>query len=526
MSDRDAVMLSFPTRWRLAALGQPARVTDDDDDPGGLGAIPDYPVGVLPATAQALIAAHTLPTALVGGAMLAALASAVGGAATLEVSDTWKERPILWVAAVAPAGAGKSPAQALAFTPLREHDLDVLVDDMTMEALARVLAKANGSAGFDVDELAQLVQGMGEYKGGASGDRGRLLKLWDGAPWNPKRVADGKKGQLGLDLRIAKPTVAICGGLQPHLHGILGGERDGLRPRWLPHLAVLPDALPEVGGLTTRAAVDGWRELLDAIMGVRQQPRTWRLTTAGLYTFNAYRRAWKQQAREPEPPGVSAALEKADRHLARIALVLAEADQPGAGGPVGEDVIERAAQLVSFVLDSWRALPEQGTGLGLTRRDQVLGDAVERLAAWVEDRPARQATTRQIQRAGVAGVRKVAEVKALVGEYEERYPATVETTAPERGGHPVTTVHARKRARARSSVEYPTLDLRAPANPPTRAKSGPVGSPDTRSPDTRSPDARPAFRANGRVAAQMGVATGNAHRPDTPINERHEGGPR
>jgi hypothetical protein len=493
---------------QAAQTGQEIRARIDaraePDDDGTLGEVPAYPISALPVAAQALIATHALPPALIGGPILAALATAIGGRGALNVTDSWRERAILWVANVAPAGAGKSPAQTLAFKPLRDADADVLVDDMTLEALARMLASGDGAAGFDVDELTQLIRGLGEYKGGHGGDRGRLLARWEGGPWNAGRVGDGKKGKLGVDLRIARPTVVICGGLQPHLHGVLGGERDGLRPRWLPHVAELPPDADDVGVIDI-AALDAWRELVDAILTRRGRNRTWTLTAAARAKFNALRRGWKQQARGPEPPGISGALVKADKHLARVALVLAEADNPGHGGVVAPDVIERAARIVGFALDSWRALPEQGSSLGLTRRDQVLGEAVERLAAWIEDRPERKATRREIQRAQVAGIRKPSELAALLDDYAQHYPGTVTTTTPEGGGLPVVTVRARKRVRAYSGVGFPDTGCAPNAEPHSKATSDPNDVADTDLADTDQPTPVPAD--NGRPPDLMGALT-------------------
>src|SRR5204863_10201068 len=96
-----------------------------DSDPATLGATPCYPADALDTPARQLVEhgeAAGLPTALVGGAVLAALAAAVGPQAEIEVNPTWSERAILWVPLLAPRGAGKSPAQSLAFRPPREHD--------------------------------------------------------------------------------------------------------------------------------------------------------------------------------------------------------------------------------------------------------------------------------------------------------------------------------------------------------------------------------------------------------------------
>src|SRR5207253_2903130 len=115
-------------------------------------------------------------------------------------------------------------------------------------------------------ELSQLLRGLGEYKQGGGGDRGRLLALWTGAPWDYSRVS----GET--DIRIAKPTVVICGGLQPTYLNLLGREEDGLRPRWFLHLSGLPG--PRQGrGQPPRA----WDVLVRKLLDRRQEKRTWRL---------------------------------------------------------------------------------------------------------------------------------------------------------------------------------------------------------------------------------------------------------
>ena len=156
----------------------------------------------------------------------------------------------------------------MGFGPLRDHDaqLDdetdgtpVRLGDQTLEACARSLHAAAGAAGgIDIDELATLLRGVGEYKRGGGGDRGRFLSLWSGAPWSFDRVAGGGKTN-NVKLRISRPTLAICGGLQPPLHELLGGDDDGLRPRWLPHLAALPKT---TGSLAGGRPVVGWQKLI------------------------------------------------------------------------------------------------------------------------------------------------------------------------------------------------------------------------------------------------------------------------
>lgn len=202
-----------------------------------LEGIPDYPVEALPEAARALVRRATdagLPASLVGGAAVGAMAAAIGSSAQMDVLSN--ERATLWLPLIAPAGAGKSPAQALAFGPLREHDAAatddecILLGDLTLEAVARELDAVGGAAALDVDELPVLLRGLGEYKRAGGGDRARFLALWTGAPWRFTRVGAGGK-RNALRLRIQRPTVVICGGLQPHLHELLGSDEDGSRAR-------------------------------------------------------------------------------------------------------------------------------------------------------------------------------------------------------------------------------------------------------------------------------------------------------
>ena len=256
---------------------------------------------------------------------------------------------------------------------MRDHDAqleedddgDVRFGDLTLEALARSLHGAQGAGALDLDELSVLLRGFGEYKRGGGGDRGRFLGLWSGAPWSFARVAGGDKRNK-VKLRISRPTLVICGGLQPALHELLGGEEDGLRPRWLPHLAAAPET---VGDLGHGRHPNDWQLLLGAhLLPKRHSPRTWRLGDDGLEAFQGHRKRYKTAARGCESASTSAALVKADVHLARIALVLAEAGAPGRGGEVAVSEVSRAARIVDFTLDCWRALPEQG-GLALSRVD-------------------------------------------------------------------------------------------------------------------------------------------------------------
>jgi hypothetical protein len=473
-----------------------------------LGDVPEYPAGALPAAARQLVeygVTGGTPAALLGGAVLAALAAAVGPAAEIEVRASWHERPILWLPLLASRGAGKSPSQGIALGPLRDHDRQltdqergrrVLLGDMTLEALARSLNASSGGAALDADELAVLLRGLGEYKR-SSGDRGRFLQLWTGAPWSFIRVGASGKAENAIDFRIHRPTLVIVGGLQPQLHELLGGEEDGMRPRRLPHLAQMPnvETAREQGDMPA-----GWGDLLRELLGMRGRERTWQLAPDARAAFEGHRRHWKRQARGLETASTAAALVKADVHLARVALVVAEAEAPGAGTVIAAEVIERAAAIVGYSLDCWRALPEQG-GLALSHRDERLDRAIARLIAWLEEHGG-SASRRDLQQARVAGARTAADLEALLQRYQASYPGAVTEVVPDHGGLPTITVNAPPRRRSSYGVDSVNTEVSSGQKAYEHGQSDAVDTVNSADVNTESGNTAPEAPGAARTCAE------------------------
>lgn len=431
--------------------------------------VPVYPIAAWDHLAPLLEAGQAagLPSALLGGGMLAAAATAVGPLASI-AGLSWDERAILWVPLLGPRGTGKSPAQDVALAPLREHDNrvfpgyrqareawlatpvrdrsprpprdpTVLVGDLTLESLARLLQDRPG-LGADVDELQSFIRGLGQYKHEGGADRGLTLALWSGAPWRFTRVGSGGSGLPAVDIHVPQPQLVIVGGLQPALHGLLGGDEDGLRPRWLPHL--VPATPTAQAGELDPGLLRFWEALLvDDLLACREESRRWQLTPAAQERFAEHQQRWKLAARDPDSSAsLSAALLKGDRHLLRVALVLAETGAPGRGGSVEAEVVDRAAALVDFSLECWRALPENDT-LSLSAKTARLDRAVDRLRAWLEEHGG-QATRRELLRGHVAGVRTVDDLAALLRRYEAVYPGTVRQEPTPGRGPGAEVVHA------------------------------------------------------------------------------------
>jgi hypothetical protein len=412
-----------------------------------LPGIPEYPVDALTGPLREIIeagAAAGLPAALVGGAALGAVAT-VCGMADLQVYETWTVRPCLWVPLIAPAGGGKTPAITLARRKLRELDAKAhgiyshalqlwfakppkdrgesprdptrLINDITIEMVARWLAAGDGTGGVDADELAEWLRGLSRYRKDGGTDVARWLGLWSTQPWRYQRVSSH------IDLLVERPVISVCGGIQPHLLHLLGPEGDGMRPRWLPHMSLTTELDPRGGRKTPE-----W----DAAIGklyAATGARTWTMAPPTLGLWRSAQQRWKGMQRDLESPSVTAALAKADEQAARIALVIAESLDPAAGGEIPADAVTAAVAIVDYTLNVWRAMPG-GEILALSRRDAELSHAVDRLAEWLE-RHGGKAAIGDLRRACVAGARTAGKLTEVLAEYEATYPGSVREETPE-----------------------------------------------------------------------------------------------
>lgn len=314
-----------------------------------------------------------LPPALVGGAALGTLA-AVCGPATLKITETWTVVPCLWIPLIGPTGAAKTPSITVARRKLRELDAGAyrryagemevwlgkpsagrgaapsdptrLVNDITIEMVARWLGAGAGHGAVDADELTDWLRGLTRYRKDGATDAARWLSMWSGQPWRYQRVGQGRH----IDILVERPVLTVCGGLQPHLLHLLGPEADGFRPRFLPHVSMTTDLTPGQG-----RDAPAWDAAIGKLFDATG-PRTWRLEGPARELWRDVQRRWKTAQDGPEPPAVAAALAKADEQAARIALVLAESLDPAAGGPIPEQAMHAAVAITDYVMGVWRAM--------------------------------------------------------------------------------------------------------------------------------------------------------------------------
>jgi Protein of unknown function (DUF3987) len=394
---------------------------EEDTEPRPLAPYPEFPVEILPPVMAEFVQAAVFPPALVAGAALGAVAVAVGGESQLDIARDWTERAILWIPLIAETGAGKTPLMGFAFDPIREWrrregGSRVFVADTTVEAHIRNL-EADPSTSIVVDEMTAFLQSLGEYKQGGGGDQGRMLSLWAGGEVDYSRVGGSKKAANAVEIHIDRPAVTICGGLQPAKHVLLGPEHDGMRPRWLPHMAHAVK-VDRIGSSTPE-----WRERLFALLEDRGRPRQWTVSDEVLEIAGDARERWHELLGDDCTASMDAALRKAAAQSYRIALNLAELEAPGQGGPLPAIAMHRGIRWFEYVLDCWRALPEQG-GLMLKYNDRAFAPAIERLIAWLDAHGGR-ASRSTLLRLKVGGANTAAKMDALLVEYEEHYPGCV-----------------------------------------------------------------------------------------------------
>jgi len=273
-----------------------------------------FPVDALPEPMRALVtegaAAIGCDPSMVALPAMAAAASAIGSARAVMVKAGWIERATIWAAVVAQSGTAKSHAMMLAVDPLRdaqrrafaEHAAReaeyaaaekryrteskawdqrdgegpppsepvrpvcerLIVSDITIEAIAPILAENPRGLLVDRDELGAWLRSFGQYKAGRGGDCEAWLSIFDSSPILVDRKSAGA-------IYVASPHVCIAGTIQPGaLARALGDEHfdNGLAARFL--FAHPPGRASRFSERTVSAGtVEGWAGCLDRLRSLR-----------------------------------------------------------------------------------------------------------------------------------------------------------------------------------------------------------------------------------------------------------------
>lgn len=343
-------------------------MTGEDDDmfapsPASSGYEPP-PLAFLPTVLARLLedcAERTFvdPGRVIVPALIAA-SGAIGARTILRLSGTWEERASLWIATVAPAGAGKTPPARPALAPVQEiaarmaaahrerierweadfaawkglerkmqkqtpppaRPAPQRVDtvNFTTEALFRVLAENDRGLMCWQDELIGLLGGFDRYaKNGAGADEAILCSIWS----NVSTIID-RKGEPD-PLRIECPYLALGGNVtMKGLRALASRAESGLYSRFLIVRAPTPSQPVEwrPSQEPPRSYVD-WRERILRVRDANEELRVLRMDQAAENVWAGWFEAHHVRLRAlPEESPIRWVLAKMPSQAARLALVL------------------------------------------------------------------------------------------------------------------------------------------------------------------------------------------------------------
>lgn len=198
-----------------------------------------FPLDQLPATLRELSLAYSqsygTPPELWAASFLSGISAAAGKHLILKVGN-YLNYPQLWIMTVGASGTGKSDALHVAFSPLHKEDAkrynenlmllseweatpkkervmmprpeaeQLLIDDLTPEALVKALKNARFGATLYSDELSSWFGDFGRYN--QSGEVGRYLSIFNNKPIRVNRKHEDP-------ILIEDPMLNICGTIQP-----------------------------------------------------------------------------------------------------------------------------------------------------------------------------------------------------------------------------------------------------------------------------------------------------------------------
>ncbi len=354
-----------------------------------------FPLHALPAPLQAFAreAAGVLacPVDFLGVPLLAVAGGCVGNSRRVAIHDSHTQSAGLFAAVVGRPGSGKSPALQMVVDPVEKaerryfeewkresaaseasEDEDkgaaprlrrCLLDDTTTEAMAAVLKDNPRGLLMVRDEMAALVCGLNQYKGGKGHDRQVYLQLWSQATIR----VDRKNHPDGLPVRVYHPFVGIIGGLQPDVVPRLRGDAfrgaappdDGFLDRFLfSYPAGRPSTKERWRSLSAESR-QHWAGAVEKLLalpmveeGDEVRPYLMKLAGSGEAAWEAFTERHAAELNDPDfPEHLAGAWAKLRGYGARLALVLHLLRQ--VCGETDLDLVDgesmgRAAELVAY----------------------------------------------------------------------------------------------------------------------------------------------------------------------------------
>ncbi|WP_290396163.1 DUF3987 domain-containing protein, partial [uncultured Duncaniella sp.] len=224
--------------------------------------ISGFPIDVLPAKLQEIVneanASLGFPKDYIAGSMLTAMAAVIGNTHSAEAMVGWKEYAILFVALVGCPGVCKSHPLSYLMQPLIDHDAEkaaqfaealkrynaamelppkervangyelnpieprrvrFMMQDVTNEAVHRILSENPRGLILMYDELAGWVKNFNRYNSGSESE------FWMSVFNHKVAMSDRKSSQSGVFIR--NPFLCVIGTIQPKvLTDLAAGNRN------------------------------------------------------------------------------------------------------------------------------------------------------------------------------------------------------------------------------------------------------------------------------------------------------------
>jgi len=340
-----------------------------------------FPYDVFPVSIQTYLFNQVIQHEYLAGAILVALATAIGNSAVLEAMDGYFVKPILYMAIVAPPGASKSPALKKAFAPMEEYDgglykayqaevevfkkslaaferdkkkgekpekpafPQTLIKDSTIEMVVKILSTNPGGCCVLADELSGFLARMNQYKTGDEVQK--WLEMWSGAPILLQRITRDEN-------KVQEPFCSVVGGIQPGVLESLSKEENEHNGFYHRFLFVYPEPKPKEKWLrisVSEAVKSAFVQVFNDILRQRLGKYKYRLEEKANALYEEWFNNKNTKYNRATSDHVKGIISKYQDYCLRFALLL-QVIHDGAHrtGVVTEASMDRAIRLVEYFL--------------------------------------------------------------------------------------------------------------------------------------------------------------------------------
>lgn len=317
-----------------------------------------YPAALAEALTKQALALPIAPECL-HQVFLSVCAGIVGTRADVRIHQGWTEPCVIWTGFVGEPGFKKSPAMKVVRKPLvslqtkarelfewRQEENDskkrqwdakkkedkananpaeipvdpkmrhYYLEDTTLDAAISIHAQEESSTGFSLlyDELAELFDGLDQYKAGKGNDRKKLLRLWNGGDLKTDRKSEG------ASVFVPKSAISLSGAIQTSVLEKQMGDSEDSDGMWG---RILWSAPPYIRSDRRSSPVDVSELLEEVYQKLDSMPegRLFRLSPDAQKLFYEFE-SWVEDKREYGSMALKNALAKMVGYAARIALLL------------------------------------------------------------------------------------------------------------------------------------------------------------------------------------------------------------